>query len=68
MAEDNNAGGPRRNFGNEDSDPDIQDPNEAFLPADHPLMQRLQDALAKDLAESHEKVELEIREKENILK
>lgn len=32
MVEDNNAGGPPRNFGQDES---FDDPNNAFLPADH---------------------------------
>jgi hypothetical protein len=31
-------------------------------------MQRLQDALSKELQESHEKTDLELREKDSILK
>jgi hypothetical protein len=35
-----------------------------YLPADHPLMTRLQDALTKQLTTEHERVDLSLREKE----
>ena len=35
MAEDNNAGGPPRNFGIDNADESFDNPNDAFLPADH---------------------------------
>ena len=35
-----------------------------YLPADHPLMARLQAALTKQLTDEHERVDLQLREKE----
>lgn len=35
-----------------------------YLPADHPLMARLQNALTKQLTDEHERVDLQLREKE----
>ena len=35
-----------------------------YLPADHPLMTRLQNALTKQLTDEHERVDLQLREKE----
>lgn len=47
---------------NEDED------NLAFLPADHPLLGRLQGALTKQLTDEHERVDLELIEVEANLK
>jgi len=46
----------------------FEDENLAFLPADHPLMKRLQDALKKTLEEDHERVHLQLKEKEGKIK
>jgi chromosome segregation ATPase len=45
---------------------DLGDPE--HLPADHPLMRPMQDALFKQLSEDHERVELQLRVKEEALK
>jgi len=39
-----------------------------FLPADHPLMSRIQAALTKQLTDEHERRDLQLREKEEELK
>ena len=39
-----------------------------FLPADHPLMSRIQGALTKQLTDEHERRDLQLREKEEELK
>jgi len=41
-----------------------EDENLAFLPADHPLMIRLQTALRENLEKEHERVHLQLKEKE----
>lgn len=46
----------------------FEDDNLAFLPADHPLLARLQAALYKQLSEEHERVDLELIEREGVLK
>jgi len=46
----------------------FQDENLAYLPADHPLMARLQGALRKTLEEDHERVHLQVKDKEAKLK
>jgi len=46
----------------------FQDENLAYLPADHPLMARLQGALKKTLEEDHERVHLQVKDKEAKLK
>jgi len=46
----------------------FEDENLAFLPADHPLMNRLQVALKKTLEEDHERVHLQLKDKESKLK
>jgi len=39
-----------------------------FLPADHPLLQKLQTALTKQLTDEHERVDLELIANEENLK
>jgi len=46
----------------------FEDENLAFLPADHPLMSRVQVALKKTLEEDHERVHLQLKEREANLK
>jgi len=46
----------------------FDDENLAFLPADHPLMTRVQGALKKTLEEDHERVHLQLKDKEVNLK
>jgi chromosome segregation ATPase len=46
----------------------FEDENLAFLPADHPLLARLQNALRKTLEEEHERVHLQLKEREAKLK
>jgi len=48
----------------ENVDQYFDDGGETFLPADHPLMARLQNALTKQLTDEHERVDLQLREKE----
>ncbi|KAM3134913.1 hypothetical protein pb186bvf_012913 [Paramecium bursaria] len=56
------------NNGNEDHDQlDEEDPM-SFLPADHHLLQKLQTALYKQLSDEHQRVDLELTEKEDQLK
>ena len=45
-----------------------EDENLHFLPADHPLMIRLQTALKENLEKDHERVHLQLKEKENKIK
>ena len=42
----------------------FDDDEDDFLTADHPLMSRFQKALAKQLTEEHERVDLQLKEKE----
>lgn len=56
---DNNADG-----GEDQVDQYFDDGGEVFLPADHPLMARLQNALTKQLTDEHERVDLKLREGE----
>lgn len=42
--------------------------NLAFLPADHPLLARLQAALTKQLTDEHERVDLQLIDVEGKLK
>jgi len=60
-------------FGNRGDDADAGEENDeyfddagdiGYLPADHPLMARLQNALTKQLTDEHERVDLQLREKE----
>ena len=39
-----------------------------YLPAEHPLMNRLQNALTKQLTDEHERTDLALREKEEKLR
>jgi hypothetical protein len=48
----------------EDINAYYDDAGETFLPADHPLMGRLQNALTKQLTDAHERVDLGLREKD----
>jgi len=57
------AGGEGQDEGG-DVDQFFDDAGETFLPADHPLMSRLQNALTKQLTDEHERVDLQLREKE----
>lgn len=51
--------------GDEDVDDYFDDAGDiGYLPADHPLMARLQAALTKQLTDEHERVDLQLREKE----
>lgn len=64
------AGGPLFDGGDlgagqdENVDQYFDDGGETFLPADHPLMARLQNALTKQLTDEHERVDLKLREAE----
>ena len=60
-------GGPMPDIGNlgggggdggDDINQYYDDAGETFLPADHPLMSRLQNALTKQLTDAHERVDL----------
>jgi len=52
--------------GDEDVDEYFDDAGDiGYLPADHPLMARLQNALTKQLTDEHERVDLQLREKED---
>jgi len=52
--------------GEEDVDEYFDDAGDiGYLPADHPLMARLQNALTKQLTDEHERVDLQLREKED---
>jgi len=47
-----------------DDDEYFEDDNgEGFLTADHPLMERFQKALSKQLTTEHERVDLQLKEK-----
>src|SRR3712207_1773658 len=46
----------------------FEDENLAFLPADHPLMARVQEALRETLEQDHERAHLQLKEKEAKLK
>jgi len=50
--------------GGDDINQYYDDAGETFLPADHPLMGRLQNALTKQLTDAHERVDLSLREKD----
>jgi hypothetical protein len=47
---------------------EIVDEPHTFLPADHPLLQRLQAALTKQLTDEHERVDIELTVNEQNLK
>lgn len=46
----------------------FDDGGETFLPADHPLMARMQNALTKQLTDEHERVDLKLRENEEAVR
>jgi len=50
--------------GGDDINQYYDDAGETFLPADHPLMGRLQNALTKQLTDAHERIDLQLREKD----
>jgi coiled-coil domain-containing protein 40 len=64
--DDNNPDNNNDNAGGEgDVDQYFDDAGDiGYLPADHPLMQRLQNALTKQLTDEHERIDLKLREKE----
>lgn len=54
----NQQPGPEGQGDEGDVDQFFDDAGETFLPADHPLMSRLQNALTKQLTDEHERVDL----------
>jgi hypothetical protein len=61
----NDPNPPRADGNDEDVDDYFDDAGDiGYLPADHPLMARLQAALTKQLTDEHERVDLQLREKE----
>lgn len=53
---------PEADENNNNAAPQDDNDNLAYLPADHPLLQQLQDALTKQLTDEHERVDQKLIE------